>query len=522
VGDSAPRPELVFQIHGQWASFTLDKDEVTIGRDAGNDLVIEHRSVSRRHARLCREADGWRVCDLGSRYGTSVNDLGHAEAPLANGDTIYLHRFPLTFVEHAGTATNGFPVEHGRETRFQPTVDFSTLAAARPEPARLQTLLAVVTRASESILVSQSLEDTFREVLDLVLDHLSAERASVMLWSAAQREFRTRCVRHRGAAGGRDEPIFSRTIAEMVVRDRVAVMTTDAQHDRRFAVGESIVELGIRSAMAAPLWYGTSVEGLLYADSTLRARAFDAFDLDLLSALGNQLAMAIERSRLERFGVEQQVARRRLERYHSPAVVERITQGNTADGLVAEERDVTVLFADVVGFTARCERMEPPAVAALLNRYFSELTAAVFRHEGTVDKFIGDCLMAVFGAPIPSTDHQERAVAAALEMRAALERLNRPEPAEERLEFRVGIHSGRVVAGDIGSLQRTDYTVLGATVNLAARLEAEVSAAGQIVISRATLGGLGHAFEVRPLGPRRPRGVGQDIECYEVLGRRGG
>ena len=511
------RPALVFRIHDRWVSFVLEKDDLTIGRDAHNDLVIDDRSVSRRHARLRREDEGWRVSDLGSRYGTSVNGLGHADTLLASGDTIYLHRFALTFVEREGALPQGFGAEPGPGTLFQRTVDFSTLAAAPPDPVRLQKLLTVVTRASKSILVSDSLEGTFRELLDLVLEHLAAERAFVMLWDEARGEFATRSVRLQGGAPAGGEPIFSRTIAERVVRDRVAVVTTDARFDRRFATGESIAELGIRSAMAAPLWHGETVEGLIYADSTVRARAFDAFDLDLLSALGNHLAVAIERSRLERAVIEQQVARQRLERYHSPAVVERITQSGAADALVAEEREVSVLFADVVNFTARCERMEPASVAELLNRYFSELTAAVFRHEGTVDKFIGDCLMAVFGAPIPAADHAARAVGAALEMRAALERLNRPQPATERLEFRVGIHSGRVVAGDIGSLLRTDYTVLGAAVNLAARLESEVAGPGQIVISEATRAGLGGGYEVRPLGARRPRGVAQECACFEVL-----
>ena len=115
--------------------------------------------------------------------------------------------------------------------------------------------------------------------------------------------------------------------------------------------------------------------------------------------------------------VEEQVVRRRLERYHSPAVVDRITASSEAEGeaLVADERKVTVVFADVVCFTRRCEKMEPRAVAEMLNRYFSVMTEAVFRREGTLDKFIGDCLMAVFGAPLSTDDHAARASLAALD-----------------------------------------------------------------------------------------------------------
>jgi adenylate cyclase len=358
-------------------------------------------------------------------------------------------------------------------------------------------------------------------VLDLVFEYLPAQRGFIMLWDEERKDFTAQCIKHKDLAQPTAAPIrFSRTIAEKVYRDKVAVITTDAQTDGRFASGASIMELGIRSAIAAPLWNGDAVDGLIYADTTVLAKAFDSFDLDLLSALGNHVAVAIGQSRLQASVLEQQLARRRLERYHSPAVVEAITEARDGtEGLVAEERDVTVVFADLVGFTPRCEKMEPREVGQLLNRYFSEMTQVIFDHDGTLDKFIGDCLMAVFGAPIASADHQIKAVEAALDMREALIKLNEPLAQHERLEFRVGLHSGRVIAGDIGSPIRSDYTVLGATVNLAARLEAEVAGPGQIVITETTLQALGDVFEVRAMGQQQPKGVSKAVRCYELLGR---
>jgi adenylate cyclase len=342
-----------------------------------------------------------------------------------------------------------------------------------------------------------------------------------MSWDEQRQDFVPRCARDAAHGGAPAGPIrFSRTIAERVCRDRVAVMTTDAQSDGRFANGQSILELGIRSAMAAPLWYGERVDGLIYADTTMEARAFDRFDLDILSALGNQLALAIARDRLQQSVLAQRVARRRLERYHSPAVVERITsQRDGGESLEAEEHEVTVLFADIVGFTGRCETLAPRDVAEFLNHYFSEMTEVIFRHGGTLDKFIGDGLMAVFGAPFPSPDHARKAVEAALDMREVLARLNAPRDAGDRIRFRVGIHSGRVVAGDIGSPRRSDYTVLGSAVNLAARLEQAVAEPGQIIVSEATRGALGDAFRVRASGEHRLRGVSTPVRCFELLER---
>jgi adenylate cyclase len=521
--------ELAYKIGGQWMTFPVEKDEVTIGRDENNDLVIEHSTVSRRHAKLQRTGNAWRVSDLGSRHGTTVNDLGHADRELRSGDKIFLHDFPLTFVDRearGASLVSGADLagEETLNTVFQNTVDFNSLASSRTDVVRLQTLLAVVTKASQAILVGGSLDEIFVKVLDLVFEYLPAQRGFIMLWDGERQDFVTRCVKHKSLGGSGEAPIrFSRTIAEKVYRDKVAVMTSDAQTDARFAEGASIMEQRIRSAMAAPLCHGDEVDGLIYIDTTVEAKAFDSYDLDLLSALGNHLAVAIGQSRLQASVIEQQLVRRRLERYHSPAVVERITRAREGgDALVAEERDVTVVFADVVGFTPRCENMDPRSVGELLNRYFGEMTQVIFRHEGTLDKFIGDCLMAVFGAPIATEDHQRSAVEAALDMREALDRVNEPLAEQDRLQFRVGIHSGRVIAGDIGSPMRSDYTVLGSTVNLAARLEAGVACPGQIVITETTRQALGEGYEVRDLGEHQLKGVSKAMRCYEISGRRSG
>lgn len=518
--------QIVYTLDGREIAFPLEGDEVIIGRDSDLDLVIKRPSISRRHARLYRDGESWRIADEGSLNGTRVNDVQQDDALLHNGDRILLHDFQLTFVDTSAprvSLTGPLPDAYagtGSHTVFQQTVDFAALASEPADPAHLQRLLRVVTRASEVVLASATLDETFANVLDLVFEHLPVQRGFIMLWDEARENLVPRCVkRRRGASDECSEIRFSRTIAEKVCREKVTVLTKDAQRDERFASGRSVFELDIHSAMAAPLWNKDNVDGLIYVD-TLTREAFDKFDLDLLSALGNHLAVAIERARLQDSVVKQQLVRRRLERYHSPAVAEQIARSSQRSGeaLLAEEREVTVLFADVVGFTTRCEGMQPRQVAELLNRYFSEMAEMIFRHEGTLDKFIGDCLMAVFGAPLASSDHAERAAAAALDMRMALDQLNEPLPADERLRFRVGMHAGSVVAGDIGSIRRSDYTVLGATVNLASRLES-VAAPGQIVLSEAVNTLLGPGFETRSVGEHQPKGTLRAVRCYELIGR---
>lgn len=517
--------QIVYEVDGRQVVVPLDRHELTIGRDPSNDVVIGEPYVSRWHAKVYRTSGGWSVMDLESKCGIQINDRETVDGALVHGDCIFIEEMCLTFMEEDGSvpprSTASIvaltPAEADTGTVFRPAVDFAELGSIAPDVERLQRLLKMVSETSRTLLESSDLDETFQSVLDIVFEALPVQRGCIMLWDEAEQSLVAKSVKNNSRSG--DSTIhFSRTIAEKVYRERVSVMTTDAQRDDRFAAGDSVVKMGIRSAMAAPLWHGDVVDGLIYVDTALRAAAFNQDDVDLLSALANHLAVAIDQSQLQEAVISQRLMRRRLERYHSPAVVERITAGaeGTVQTLMADEREATVLFADLVGFTDLCEGMSPREVVGLLNHYFSELTEVVFRHEGTVDKFIGDCIMAVFGAPVATTDHARRAADAALEMRHALRQLNEALPDATPLRFRVGIHSGKVVAGDIGSVRRADYTVLGATVNLAARLESNVALPDQIVISDTTKEALPESYVTKFAGDRELKGISRRVPCYEL------
>jgi adenylate cyclase len=259
------------------------------------------------------------------------------------------------------------------------------------------------------------------------------------------------------------------------------------------------------------------VVGVLYVDSP-RSGCFQATDLDVFAALANAAAVAIEQARLTGQLVEEQRRRERLQRYHSPAVVSRILDSTEADGaVVAQERDVSVLFCDLVGFTSMCEQVPAVEAASVLNAFLTEMSDVVFDHEGTLDKFLGDALLAVFGAPFDQPDHPIKAVQAALAMRRALAELN-ARLGTGPLQMRVAINTGPAVTGDIGSPRRREFTVLGDTVNTAARLEDEVAAPGDIVISGTTYDRVRGRVTVRPLGARVLRGRTAPLDTYAVLG----
>ena len=183
---------------------------------------------------------------------------------------------------------------------------------------------------------------------------------------------------------------------------------------------------------------------------------------------------------------------------------------------VPQERDVTVMFCDIVGFTTLCEQLDPAAIGDLLNSFFGRMADVIFDHEGTLDKFIGDAILAVFGAPFDQPDHAARCVAAALAMRKQLAHFNLEQP--HRIRTRIAINTGRAVTGEIGSPKRREFTVLGDVVNTAARLEASVAQPDQIVVSDKTRERLGEAFQLRPLGVVSLGGRGANVAAFEVIG----
>jgi adenylate cyclase len=308
---------------------------------------------------------------------------------------------------------------------------------------------------------------------------------------------------------------------QAVMDERVALVTFDALSDQRLSGGESIRLHQIRSAMCAPLWSGDRIIGVVQVDSPVAVGAFVERDLDVLATLANYAAVAIERIRFARQAEFERQVRSRLERYHSPAVIEEVLRSNSGDeGLRRLQlAETTVLFADLVGFTAFAENSTPEHVAELLDAFLSLSVEAIFRAGGTLDKFIGDCVMAFFGAPVPQEDHALRAVRAAVEIQEGLAAWTAERAAQGLPGFaaRVALNSGPVVVGDIGSARRVDYTVLGNTVNVAARLEAFVARPGDVILGPETHRLLNGALPTEPLGDIQLKGLQQKITAYRVV-----
>ncbi|HEY9100753.1 adenylate/guanylate cyclase domain-containing protein [Chitinimonas sp.] len=206
-----------------------------------------------------------------------------------------------------------------------------------------------------------------------------------------------------------------------------------------------------------------------------------------------------------------------FQRFLDPRVVgDLVARGEIDTGANAESREVTVLFSDIRGFTTLSETRTPEAIVSLLNRYFSTQVEIIFRHGGTLDKFIGDAIMAFWGAPVNDPDHARHAILAAIEMSAALDRF-KAELTELGSEFDIGIglNTGPAVVGFIGSNDRLDYTAIGDTVNLASRIEGQTKGVARVLVAESTMQAAGEAFSYRDCGSHHVKGREQEVRLYE-------
>jgi adenylate cyclase len=501
-----------------------------IGRALGCDLPLAHATVSRRHAEVVSNGDEVWVRDLGSSNGTFVNGARVTEANLALGDKVDFGEVPfrLEQAEHVpvGSASPTRTTEPARES----TVTRHSLPPHRhgalPEGtrwraesglpasdlnARKLALLLEVARALGGTEDSGALLDKIAEFLFQIMD---VDRVAVVL-EEPDGTLMPRVSRDRwGAVEG---PV-PKSIARTVLDDRVAILTDNAPEDERFG-GQSILAQRVRSAMCTPLaGSGERPLGVLYVDNLSSTHRFNADDLDFLVAFSAIAAVALEHSAFAQRIKQEAIIRSNFERYFAPAVAARIAREPGAVQLGGEKRTVVVLFSDIRGFTPLSERMRPDETARLLSEYFSAMAECVFRHGGTLDKFIGDAVMAQWGAPIEAPDDADRAVRAAADMMRELASLNAKWRATGQPELAVGIglDRGEVFAGNIGSERRLEFTVIGDAVNRASKL-CDSAHGGEVLLTEEVRLALREPPPLTDLPPISIKGNGQSVSVNRLV-----
>jgi adenylate cyclase len=508
----------------QWQCTLSPQSLCTIGRAPDNTVVLnEDPRASRYHAHIKFQNGAYHIVDGRVEGGRSANHVfvggeQRLEHQLRDGDRITIGASQLRF-EHAEEAKSepdvrydDKPLGHTQLLVSANDVIRAALASRSTGPKRPATaaaeapneelealrgkakILALLYEMSKTLGSVFTLDAIFDKACEVIFDATPADRVVALLKdesAAGDGDDNLKVVAMRvrdenKAAQGRKQSI-GRTITRKVMRERQALLSQDAAADTEFAGVHSIVSQGVHSTICAPLAAEARVHGALYADRLDAFTSFTRDDLELVSAVAAQAAIAVENARAHERLAREEVARANYSRFMPEYVVQQILEHPESFKLGGVNQIVTVLFADIRGFTRLSEKAQPEKVVQLLNHYFTAMSDIIFAHGGTLDKYLGDGLMALFGAPTATPDDACNAVAAAVAMQRQMRAINEDLAREGLSEITIGIglHTGEATIGYIGSERRSEYTAIGDTVNLAARLESNATP-GQILLSEAS------------------------------------
>ncbi len=516
--------------------FETASGSILIGRalpTQPDQLGLQDGNISSRHARITLENGEFWIEDLGSTNGTWVDrkkirtkTLLKAESTVRVGQTdlrVEADDLPLKppqgkeAAEALAPSGTPLPADKAAAAPAPRNVPPAPAAACPADPAPREAPVAVVEASgpmSDLVLAGGSIEAarlSLSAVYDLCsslgeIDTLEALYASVL--SHLHRAFAdvSSHVRSGLLAGpelilkafrpeGRP-PTCSLTLARHVVARKTGCLWHEAATEG-LDPSVSLVQSGVRSAMYAPLIWKGEILGVVYMDADSPSALFDHEDLRLLQIIAAQAAMFIKTLTLQHVLQREALVKSRLLAQFPKAIAERLAKQPGRLATWSERVDeVTALFADVRGFTKMTAGMEPDEVVHMLNDMFHDLTPIVLQYGGTVDKYVGDAMLAVFGSPDPDERQWEHAVRAALDMQAAIHRLAEGRW-RDKSPFRIGIgiHTGPVIHGFIGAPERMEYTVIGSTINTASRY-CSAAGADEILISPAAFSRLHRDLEV--------------------------
>ncbi len=510
-----------------------------VGRAPTCDLPVFDPTISRRHAELVADGDSLSLKDLGSSNGTFLNGAKVDTATVAIDDLVAFGKVPFRLMVFTATPVPEpvvplAPPAGATIVRQIPMRESKSALASLSAPTTMpggltriggvpltvptgdksQQKLATLLEVSKGLTRAVDVDTILEKIVGFAYQTLEVDRVAILLVDA-QGELAPKISRDK--RGGDAPRAVPQSIARKAVAEKVALLSDNAGEDQRFG-GQSILMQQIRSAICAPLIGSEDrVLGVLYVDNPSITHRFSDEDLEFLVAFAGIAAVAIENSQFAERIRREGIVRSNFERYFAPQLAARIADSPGALKLGGDKRPVAVLFSDIRGFTALSETMNPDAMASLLTEYFTEMVECVFKHGGTLDKFIGDAVMAQWGAPIGSADDADQAMAAALDMMTELAKLNVGWKAQGRptLEIGIGLNYGEAFAGNIGSERRLEFTVIGDTVNTASRL-CGAAAAAEVLLSDDMRKALTSPPPLDECPPMELKNKSQPVKVYRV------
>ncbi|MDQ1353427.1 MAG: hypothetical protein QG657_3733, partial [Acidobacteriota bacterium] len=330
-------------------SHLLSKETVTVGKLSTNDLQLNDSSVSRYHCKFVRTKSSYKIVDLGSTNGTFVEGKKIKEKLLDEGESITIGRTTLKFLQ-VTKAQNFVEEDDQKISMVIPLSDQYIVDKDKNlELIRLD-MLAALTTLGKELIASTTLEDSLEKVGELILEFLMPKRLFIFSYDEKQEDLELKYSHILKGKKSLEKPNISKTIAMKAIKEKVALLSSNTQDDSRFDGAQSIIMLGIKSAISVPIWTKSSIYGLIYIDTTEFGKTFQEKDLEVLSIIANFTGLSIEGiNSLNKLNQEKKI-RSRLERYHSPSVVSRIMESQestTMELMTYRETDASVLFMDI-------------------------------------------------------------------------------------------------------------------------------------------------------------------------------
>lgn len=502
----------------------------TIGRHPDNTIQILDRIISKEHAQIQRAADGrYLLRDLRSLNGTFMRGERVSDHYLSDGDEFTMGSTRIQFVDKPKTddvlqrvtIAPGLTESHIRGRIQANTGDFmpERQIADDKNLRRDYERLRIGHELARAVGSELDLDKLLPKILDKAFELVGCDRGVILLVDD-RGELSPRYVKTRS---GKSDPniVLSKTVMAEVTTNRAAVLSSDATMDARFSGAHSIIMQGIRSTMTLPLLHAGDLLGIMHLDSLFTSNAFTEKDLQICTGMAAQAAISIQNARLATRIEKEAQTRAQISRLIPPSVVEQVLKGELQIEKGGRLTEVTMLFSDIRGFTTMSDGRPPQEIVNTLNEYFEVMVDILFKYSGTLDKFVGDEIIGLFGAPIAIDDAPFKAVACALAMLQGLEEFNRTRAAENQAPIRIGIgiNTGNVITGSIGSTRALQYTAIGDAMNVASRL-VNVASSGEIIVSEDTYRHVVGRVDATALQPVKVKGKADELKVYRINGLR--
>lgn len=521
-----------------WLDYELG-EKSRIGRHPDCDLQLLDRLISKVHAEILHENGHYVMVDLQSKNGTRINDTTiDAPTVLRDGDEIAIGTHVLRFCDDQRGGESAQNVEEAFDSTKLPSVKkggsappgqvletiwcrvndgFLPESAIQSESAlrRDYEKLRIGSDLAKAAAAALDVEALLNIVKDKVFELFCADRVSILL-KDEKGEMTTRLAVNRNGTPIHHFKISERLLNEVIER-KSAVLSPDALCDARFAASHSIVFDNVRSSMCVPLMYCEDILGVINLDTQVMTGAFTEKDLEILTGFAHQAALTIQQSRLAEEMRQNEVIRNNLRRMISPHLVDDVMCGKMELKKSSRRVKATVLFADIRGFSRMTEQTQPENIVGMLNEFFETMVDCIFKHDGVVDKFVGDEVMAVWGVNVSADNHVENAVLTAIDMMAAIRAMNEEREGQmlPPISLGIGIATGVMIAGYMGSTQAMSYTVIGDTVNLGSRL-CSAAQGGEILINADAWEAIEGKIGAIPLPPIMVKGRKEPVMLYRI------